>query len=166
MKNLLLPVAFLVLFSACKKTNPSANDHLLGTWKQTAGTVKYYVKSTDRDTTVDYFKNLASCYKDDLLTLKNEESGFITYGSESCDSTYPKTEKITWGTGYTNENGKSEKLLQITGGGWRYFHESSPYHLIVTGEVGNTFTVYYFSEGFESGADSKYLYYTNTYTRQ
>ncbi len=162
MKAYSLFAAVVLLFAACTKDDPapSVEDRLRGNWKQSAGNVTYFYAPTQLDTTVEYFKDGAKCYKDDVLTLKDGYLGEVFYGAEACNPSEQQISTLTW---QVRNNDTTLEVNDVR----QFFYGANPMRGTLVGEVGNTFTVRYAVDSVlpVSGRPIRYTY-TNTYTRQ
>ena len=154
-------LAAVLLFSACTKDEPapSVEERLRGNWKQSAGKVTYFYAPTQLDTTVEYFKDGAKCYKDDVLTLKAGYLGEVFYGAVACTPSEQQINPLTW------QVRNNDTTLEIDNSR-QFFYGANPMRGSFQGEIGNTFTVRYAVDSIDQNGRPLLYTFTNTYAKQ
>ena len=90
MRYLLAIVSFLLVFSACKKseTTITREEELRsGKWRMTAGTERWD-PAIGRDTIIHYYDSLPACKKDDYLVFLSGMAG-TQNSAEKCELSEP-----------------------------------------------------------------------------
>ncbi len=161
MKAYSLLAAFVLLFAACKKDEPasSVEARLRGNWKQSAGKVTYFYAPTQLDTTVDYFKDGAKCYKDDVLSFKDGYKGEVSYGADACSPSEQQISTLTWRVRNNDTTLEVDNVRQ-------FFYGADPMRGTLDGEIGGTFTVRYPVDSIDNNGRPLRYTFTNTYSKQ
>ena len=105
MKNyVLVAVVATALLGGCKKDEMNAKTRATllssGSWKQTGAEYK-----VSGGAWANYYSNIESCTKDDIITFKADGTLTLNEGQTKCDPSYPQVATGAW---FFEEN---EKVL-------------------------------------------------------
>ena len=163
MKPFLSILSFVLLLAACKKATDvtSREDSLRGEggWRQTSGSVKYRIPGTNQDTTADYWKNVAECYKDNKIVFKENYDGTVQYGANRCDPSEPSIRTFFW------QLLNNDEVLELNYVGDAFFG-AEPVRADITAFSGSSMTLRYTAADTLPGQNKPTTFtYTNSYSK-
>ena len=162
MKPTVLIASFLLLCAACKTsdTASSKEEMLRGKWRISASKKTFFYDATQRDTTIDFFRDMPRCHKDDILNLKEVFSGEVDYGAEVCSAAEQQRNDIRWQV--TN----NDTVLEVNYAP-QFFFGADPMRGVFVGEVtSGSMTIRYKVDSMDTQGRTYPLRYENTYTKQ